>query len=94
MGEMDRIKLTDKQKMEIAMDMLGGKMSYYSVCCKWGISRAYANKIRDQALKLFLKEMEQSSRDLNSLCKGVEDLKKLVRDHSFVASYLKKKMKS
>ncbi len=87
-------KLTDKQKTEIALDMLGGKMSHASICSKWGISSACAGKIRDQALEVFLKEMERSSKDLNSLREGVEDLKKLVRDHSLVVSYLKKKMKS
>ncbi len=87
-------KLTDKQKTEIALDMLDGKMSHAGICRKWGISSTCACKIRDQALEVFLKEMERSSKDLNGLRKGVEDLKKLVRDHSFVVSYLKKKMKS
>ncbi len=87
-------KLTDKQKTEIALDMLGGKMSHARICRKWGVSSTCACKIRDQALEVFLKEMERSSKDLNGLRKGVEDLKKLVRDHSSVVSYLKKKMKS
>ncbi len=87
-------KLTDKQKTEIALDMLGGKMSRASICRKWGISSTCACRIRDQALELFLKEMKRSSKDLNDLRAGVEDLKKLVRDHSSVVSYLKKKMES
>lgn len=87
-------KLTDKQKMEIALDMLGGKKFQASICRKWGISSARARKIRDQALEVCLKEMERSSKDLNRLREGVADLKKLVRDHSSVVSYLKKKMKS
>ena len=91
---MGKTKLTDKQKMEIALDMLDGKKSQASICHKWGISSARACKIRDQALELFLKEIKRSSKDLNRLRKGVADLKKLVRDHSSVVSYLKKKMKS
>jgi len=87
-------KLTDKQRTEIALDMLGGKMSRAGICRKWGISNTCACKIRDQALELFLKEMKRSSKDINNLRAGVEDLKKLVRDHSSVVSYLKKKMKS
>ncbi len=87
-------KLTDKQKTEIALDMLGGKMSRASICRKWGISSTCACEIRDQALELFVKEMKRSNKDLNNLRAGVEDLKKLVRDHSLVVSYLKKKMKS
>ncbi len=90
---MGRAKLTDKQKTEIALDMLGGKISHARICRKWGISSTRACKIRDQALELFLEEMERSSKDRNSLREGVEDLKELVRDHSFVVSYLKKKMK-
>ncbi|MCD6393757.1 MAG: hypothetical protein J7M40_09635 [Planctomycetes bacterium] len=91
---MGETKLTDKQKTEIAMEMLGGKMSRASICRKWGISSACACKIRDHALELFVREMERSSKDLNNLHEGVADLKKLVHDHSFVVSYLKKKMKS
>ena len=80
--------------MEIALDMLSDKMSHARIRSKWGISSTDACKIRDQALEVFLKEMERSSKDLHSLREGVEDLKKLVRDHSLVVSYLKKKMKS
>ncbi len=87
-------KLTDKQKTEIALDMLGGKVSRAGICRKWGISSTCACRIRDQALELFLKEMKRSSKDLNDLRAGVEDLKNLVRDHSSVVSYLEKKMKS
>ncbi|RKY07756.1 MAG: hypothetical protein DRP66_06015 [Planctomycetota bacterium] len=86
-------KLTDKQKMEIALDMLGDKMSQAGIRSKWGISSTDACKVRDQALEMFLKEMERSSKDLNNLRAGVADIKKLVRDHSLVVSYLKKKMK-
>ena len=91
---MGESKLTDKQKMEIALDMLAGKMSQAGICRKWGISSTCAYKIRDQALEVCLKKMERSSRDLNGLRKGVADLKKLVHEHSSVVSYLKKKLKS
>ena len=69
-------------------------MSRAGICRKWGISSTCACRIRDQALDLFVKEIERSSKDFNNLRAGVEDLKKLVRDHSLVVSYLKKKMKS
>ena len=75
-------KLTDKQKTEIALDMLGDKMSQARIRSKWGVSSTDACKIRDQALEVFLKEMERSSKDLNNLREGVADLKKLDRDNS------------
>jgi hypothetical protein len=79
--------------MEIAMDMLGGRMSLAKICRKWDISSTRAYKIRYQALELVLKDMKRSSKDIKRLSEGVKDLKKLVRDHSFVVSYLKKKLK-
>jgi len=81
---MGTTELTDEQKTQIALDMLGRK---------WGISRDCACRIRDHAIDLLLKEMKRSSRDIDNLRTGVKDLRKLVRDHSFVVGYLKKKMK-
>ena len=79
--------------MEIALDMLGGRMSLSKICRKWSISSTRAYKIRYEALDLVVKDMKRSSKDIKSLSKGVKDLKKLVGDHSFVVGYLKKKLK-
>jgi len=90
---MGTTELTDEQKTQIALDMLEGRMSHARICRKWGISRDCACRIRDHAIDLLLKEMKRSSRDIDNLRTGVKDLRKLVRDHSFVVGYLKKKMK-
>lgn len=80
--------------MAIALDMLDGRISLAKICRKWDISSTRAYEIRYEALDLVLKQMKRPGEDIKNLSRGVKDLKKLVRDHSFVVGYLKKKMKS
>ncbi len=35
-------KFTDEQKMEIALDLVSGKLSHAEICRKWDISSTYA----------------------------------------------------
>jgi len=45
-------KFTDKQKYEIALDLISGKLSHGDICRKWQISATYAYKLKDRALEL------------------------------------------
>jgi transposase-like protein len=45
-------KFTDEQKMEIALDLISGKLSHAEVCRKWDISSTYAYKLKDRALEI------------------------------------------
>ncbi len=45
-------KFTDEQKMEIALELLSGKMSHSEICRKWDISQTYAYKLKDRAMEL------------------------------------------
>ncbi len=45
-------KFTDEQMLEIALDMLSGKMSVSEVCRKWDIGGTYAYKLKDRAMEL------------------------------------------
>ena len=45
-------KFTDEQRLEIALDMLSGKMSVSEVCRKWDIGTTYAYKLKDRAIEL------------------------------------------
>jgi len=45
-------KFTDEQKMQIALDLLGGKLSHAKVFRKYDISSTYAYKLKDRALDL------------------------------------------
>jgi len=45
-------KFTDEQRLEIALDMLSGKMSVSEVCRKWDIGSTYAYKLKDRATEL------------------------------------------
>ncbi len=43
-------RFSDEQKLEIAMDLIAGKMSHVEICRKWDISSTYAYKLKDRAL--------------------------------------------
>ena len=45
-------KFTEEQKVEIALDLLSGKLSHAEVCRKYGISSTYAYKVKDRAIEL------------------------------------------
>ncbi len=43
-------KFTDEQKLQIALDLLAGKLSHAEICRKYDISSTYAYKLKDRAL--------------------------------------------
>jgi len=40
------LKFTDEQKLEIALELLAGKLSHAEICRKWDISSTYAYKLK------------------------------------------------
>lgn len=55
-------KFTDEQKMEIALELISGKMSHSEVCRKWDIGSSYAYKLKDRAMELLRKGMGRAIR--------------------------------
>ena len=45
-------KFTKEQKLEIALELISGKLSHNEVCRKHGISSTYAYRLKDRALEL------------------------------------------
>jgi len=88
-------KFTDEQKLEIALELLSGKMSYAEVCRKWDISSTYAYKLKDRALEILRKGIGRPagrpSGEVEQLRKKVADLQQLAGDQALAIRYLKKK---
>jgi transposase-like protein len=88
-------KFTDEQRLEIALDMLSGKMSVSEICRKWDIGTTYAYKLKDRAVELLRngisKPAGRSSAEVERLRKKVVDLQQLAGDQALVIRYLKKK---
>ena len=88
-------KFTDEQRLEIALDMLSGKMSVSEVCRKWDIGTTYAYKLKDRALELLRtgigKPAGRASDETERLQKKVADLEQLAGDQALAIHYLKKK---
>jgi transposase-like protein len=88
-------KFTDEQKMEIALELLAGKMSHAEICRKWDISSTYAYKLKDRALEILRKGIGRppgrSSGEVEQLRKKVADLEQLAGDQALAIRYLKKK---
>ena len=87
-------KFTDEQKMEIALELLSGKVSHAEVCRKWDISSTYAYKLKDRALELLRsgigKPAGRPSGEVDQLRKRVGDLEQLAGDQALAIRYLKK----
>jgi transposase-like protein len=87
-------KFTDQQKLEIALDLLSGKMSQAEVCRKWDISSTYAYKLKDRALELLRggigKPVGRPSGEVERLNKKVADLEQLAGDQALLIHYFKK----
>jgi transposase-like protein len=85
---------TDAQKMEIAMELLSGKMGHSEICRKWDISSTYAYKLKDRALELLRrgigKPADRPSAEVEHLRKRVGDLEQLAGDQALAIHYLKK----
>ena len=91
-------KFTDQQKMEIALEMLNGKVSVSEICRKWDIGTTYAYKLRDRAMELLRtgigKPAGRTPDEVIGLRKKVEDLEQLAGDQALVIHYLKKSQNS
>ncbi len=87
-------KFTDEQKMEIALELLSGKMSHSEICRKWDISQTYAYKLKDRAMELLRTGMGRPagrpSGEVEQLHKRVADLEQLAGDQALAIRYLKK----
>ena len=87
-------KFTDEQKYEIALDLVGGKLSHAEICRKWNISSTYAYKLKDRALELLRDGMgrptDKADAQTETLRKKVADLEQLAGDQALAIRYLKK----
>lgn len=87
-------KFTDEQKMEIALDLISGKLSHAEVCRKWDISSTYAYKLKDRALEILRSGIGQPTGrpdpKVGKLEKKVEDLEQLAGDQALAIRILKK----
>ena len=88
-------KFTEEQRLEIALEMLAGKMSVAEVCRKWNISSAYAYKLKDRAMELLKNGIGRPagrvSGEVEQLQMKVADLEQLAGDQALAIRYLKKK---
>lgn len=88
-------KFTDEQKLEIALELLSGKVSHAQICRKWDISSTYAYKLKDRALEILRKcigrPAGRPSGEVEQLRKKVADLEQLAGDQALAIRYLKKK---
>lgn len=90
-------KFTDEQKMEIALDLLSGKLSHGEVCRKYGISSTYAYKLKDRAMEILRQGMSRPSgrpsAEVDLLQKRIADLEQLAGDQALAIRALKKTMR-
>jgi len=91
-------KFTDEQKLEIALELLSGKMSHAEVCRKWDISSTYAYKLKDRALEILRggigRPGGRPSGEVERLRKKVADLEQLAGDQALLIHYFKKNDRS
>jgi len=87
-------KFTDEQKLEVALELLAGKLSASEVCRKWDISSTYAYKLKDRALEVLRggigKPVGRPSAEVERLRKKVADLEQLAGDQALLIHYFKK----
>ena len=87
-------RFTNEQKMEIALELLAGKLSNAEICRKWDISSTYAYKLKDRALDLLRggmgKTIGRPSGEVDQLRKRVGDLEQLAGGQALAIRYLKK----
>ncbi len=87
-------RFTDQQKMEIALELLSGRVSAAETCRKWDISSTYAYKLKDRALELLRdgmgKPAGRAAGQVEQLRKRVGDLEQLAGDQALAIHYLKK----
>ena len=87
-------KFTDEQKLQIALDLLTGKLSHAEVCRKYDISSTYAYKLKDRALDVLREGIGRPAvrpdGKTAALQKHVADLEQLAGDQALAIRYLKK----
>ena len=87
-------KFTDEQKMEIALDLLSGKLSHGEVCRKYSISSTYAYKLKDRAMEILRQGMSRPPgspcAEVDLLQKRIADLEQLAGDQALAIRALKK----
>ncbi len=87
-------KFTDEQKVEIALDLLGGKLSHAETCRKYEISATYAYKLKDRALETLRQGMGRPTgkpdAEVERLQKKVADLEQLAGDQALAIRIFKK----
>ena len=91
---MPQVKFTSEQKMEIALDLIGGKFSHAEICRKHGISSTYAYKLKDRALEILRQGIDRPTdrpdAEKQRLEKRVTDLEQLAGDQALTIRALKK----
>ena len=87
-------KFTDEQKLEIALELLAGKLSHAEICRKWDISSTYAYKLKDRAVEILRKGIDRPagrpSGEVEQLRKRVADLEQLAGDQALLIHLFKK----
>ena len=87
-------KFTDEQKLEIALELLAGKLPHAEICRKHDISSTYAYKLKDRALEVLRKGIGRPpgkpDADVERLRKKVGDLEQLAGDQALAIRALKK----
>ena len=87
-------KFTDEEKLEIALELVSGKVSHAEVCRKYDISSTYAYKLKDRALDVLRdgigRPAGRPDDKTAALQKHVADLEQLAGDQALAIHYLKK----
>ncbi len=87
-------KFTDEQKLQIALELLSGKVSHAEVCRKYDISTTYAYKLKDRALEVLRggigRPTGKPDAAVERLEKKVADLEQLAGDQALAIRILKK----
>ena len=88
-------KFTDEQKLEIALELLGGTLSHAEICRKHDISSTYAYKLKDRALEVLRGHMGRPpgkpDAQVETLTKRVAALEQLAGDQALVIRTFKKR---
>ena len=88
-------KFTEEQKLEIVLELLGGKLSHSEVCRKYGISATYAYKLKDRGLEVLRagigRPAGKPDATVEKLQKRVASLEELAGDQALIIRAFKKK---
>ena len=87
-------KFTDEQKLEIVLELLGGKLLHGEVCRKYGISATYAYKLKDRGLDILRagigRPAGKPDAKVEKLERRVTDLEELAGDQALIIRAYKK----